>query len=98
MRPLVGSMSRLTIFMVVVLPQPDGPTSTQISPSGTSRVRSSTATLPLPKRFVRCSSRITSEREVSVAGCAGHRAELVGLVAVGDESRPAHLVGHARAH
>ena len=33
MRPDVGSMSRLTILSVVVLPQPDGPTSTQISPS-----------------------------------------------------------------
>ncbi len=36
MRPLVGSISRLTIFMLVVLPQPDGPTRTQISPAGTS--------------------------------------------------------------
>ena len=34
MRPLVGSIRRLIILMVVVLPQPDGPTSTQISPSG----------------------------------------------------------------
>ena len=42
-RPLVGSMSRLTIFMLVVFPQPEGPTSTQISPAGTVRVRSVTA-------------------------------------------------------
>ena len=41
-RPLVGSISRLTIFMVVVLPQPDGPTSTHSSPAGTSRLRAST--------------------------------------------------------
>ena len=34
-RPPVGSMSRLIIFIVVVLPQPDGPTRTQISPAGT---------------------------------------------------------------
>ena len=46
MRPAVGSISRLTIFIVVVLPHPDGPTSTQISPSGTSSERSSTATWP----------------------------------------------------
>jgi hypothetical protein len=32
--PLVGSISRLIIFIVVVLPQPEGPTSTTISPAG----------------------------------------------------------------
>ena len=34
---------RLTIRIAVVLPQPDGPTSTQISPAGTSSDRSRTA-------------------------------------------------------
>ncbi len=43
MTPLVGSMMRLTIFIVVVLPQPDGPTSTTISPCGTTRSSSRTA-------------------------------------------------------
>ena len=43
MRPLVGSMSRLTILRLVVLPQPDGPTSTQILPAGTVSDRSLTA-------------------------------------------------------
>jgi hypothetical protein len=42
-RPLVGSMSRLTIFSDVVLPQPEGPTKTQILPAGTVRDRSLTA-------------------------------------------------------
>ncbi len=42
-RPDVGSMIRLTIFMVVVLPHPEGPTRMTISPSGTSSVRLSTA-------------------------------------------------------
>ena len=37
------SIIRLTIRMAVVLPHPDGPTSTQISPAGTSSVRWSTA-------------------------------------------------------
>ena len=37
------SIRRLTIRIAVVLPQPDGPTSTQISPAGTSSERSSTA-------------------------------------------------------
>ena len=45
-RPLVGSISRLIIFSVVDLPQPDGPTSTTISPAGTSRSSSCTATVP----------------------------------------------------
>ncbi len=42
-RPPVGSIRRLIIFMVVVLPQPDGPTSTQISPALIVSDRSSTA-------------------------------------------------------
>src|SRR4051812_13890759 len=41
--PEVGSTSRLTIFSVVVLPQPDGPSNTQISPSATSKLMRSTA-------------------------------------------------------
>ena len=32
MRPVVGSISRLIIFSVVDLPQPDGPTRQTISP------------------------------------------------------------------
>ena len=41
--PEVGSMSRLTILSEVVLPQPEGPTSTQIFPAGTASERSLTA-------------------------------------------------------
>jgi len=37
--PSDGSMRRLTILMVVVLPHPEGPTRTQISPSGISNER-----------------------------------------------------------
>src|SRR5512133_1718998 len=58
MRPLLGSMSRFTIFKVVVFPQPDGPTRTEISPSGTSRVRSLTAMVPSGKRLETESRRI----------------------------------------
>jgi hypothetical protein len=47
-RPLVGSISRLIIFMVVVLPHPEGPTSITISPAGISRVTSSTAAWSCP--------------------------------------------------
>src|SRR5215210_8577433 len=42
-RPDVGSISRLTILSDVVLPQPEGPTSTQIFPAGISSERSFTA-------------------------------------------------------
>jgi hypothetical protein len=43
MSPDVMSIRRLTIFIAVVLPPPDGPTRTQISPAGIVNVRSSTA-------------------------------------------------------
>ena len=43
MRPDVGSIRRLTILSDVVLPQPEGPTSTQILPAGTVSDRSLTA-------------------------------------------------------
>ena len=56
--PRVGSMSRFTIFIVVVLPQPDGPTSVTSSPSATSKDRSSTAVVPSAYRLVTCSNRI----------------------------------------
>src|ERR1700694_1505033 len=41
--PLLGSTSRLTIFRLVVLPHPLGPTRTQMSPAGTRSDRSTTA-------------------------------------------------------
>ena len=43
---MLGSMIRLIIFIVVVLPQPDGPTSTDSSPGA--KVRSSSATPTVP--------------------------------------------------
>src|SRR3954451_6935739 len=68
MRPDVGSMRRLSIFNVVVLPQPDGPTSTHTSPSGISSESSRTATWPLGYCLLIASRRITAS-EVG-AGCA----------------------------
>ena len=41
--PEVGGIRRLIIFIVVVLPQPDGPSSTQTSPASTSMLTASTA-------------------------------------------------------
>ena len=47
MRPLVGSISRLIIRSVVVLPQPEGPIRAAVIPSGISMVTASTAGGPL---------------------------------------------------
>jgi hypothetical protein len=46
--PDVGSTSRLIILSVVVLPQPDGPTSATSSPAGMSSESASTAGRALP--------------------------------------------------
>ena len=52
-------MSRLIMRSVVDLPQPDGPMSTAISPSGTSRLRSPTAGAAWPGNTLpTCSSSI----------------------------------------
>src|SRR5262249_9480450 len=59
MRPLVGSISRLTMRSNVVLPQPDGPMSTVISPGGISSESSRTASVPPGNCLVTRSSRIT---------------------------------------
>ena len=59
-RPLVGSIIRLIMRSVVVLPQPLGPTSTMVWPAGTSRLSSSTATVPPGYRFVTFSKVITA--------------------------------------
>src|ERR1700712_3588257 len=60
MRPLVGSMSRLTIFSVVVLPHPDGPTRQTSSPRGTAREISFTATVPSANRLLTLSRAIAT--------------------------------------
>ena len=57
--PLVGSIIRLIIRSVVVLPQPDGPTITVILPVGTVRVRSTTAAVPSRKVLLTDSNLIT---------------------------------------
>ena len=65
-------MSRLISSMVVVLPQPDGPTSTTISPRGMSMLTWSTAGLAWPGyRFVNSTKRIIGSA-VAVLCCHGH--------------------------
>src|SRR6476659_2761595 len=105
-RPPDGSMRRLIIRRIVVLPQPDGPTRTQTSPSGTSRLRSSTATSPLAYCLRTDSSRITgvgryhralvprsSERRTT-----RERPELVGVVVVDPRPPARDLLVPERAH
>src|SRR5665648_420536 len=58
MRPPVGWIIRLIIRNDVVLPHPDGPTSTVIWPVGASKVNSSTALVPSGKCFDTASNRI----------------------------------------
>src|SRR5450755_1271037 len=57
-RPLVGSIMRLIMRRLVVLPQPEGPTKTVILPDGAVRLRSSTAIVPSGYCLVTDSNRI----------------------------------------
>src|SRR5215475_3122033 len=63
-RPEVGSVSRLIIRSVVVFPDPDGPTSTVISPEAASRLSPLTATVPSAYRLVTESKRIITAPHV----------------------------------
>src|SRR3954454_16356241 len=72
MSPEVMSISRLTIRIAVVLPQPDGPTSTQISPAGTSRLRSSTAGAGAPGY-----SLVTARNSMLAADCVSPKAPVL---------------------
>ena len=57
--PELGSIRRLIIRMVVVLPHPDGPTRMTVSPSPTSSEKLSTAAVAAPgKRLVTFRSEI----------------------------------------
>ena len=58
----------------VVLPQPDGPSSTSISPLATSRLRSSTA-ITSPKRLPTCSKRHRGRASFAAAADPGQIAD-----------------------
>src|SRR5215468_8317031 len=70
-RPVVGSIIRLTIRRLVVLPHPDGPTSTVICPDGATRSTPSTATVPSGNLFVTPSNRITTCLQSAETDTAG---------------------------
>src|SRR5580658_7125132 len=64
--PDVTSSRPATMRSAVVLPQPDGPTSTRISPSPTARSREFTATVPSANRLVTESSSIRDTLALSL--------------------------------
>src|ERR1700712_1341717 len=66
MSPSEISIIRLTIRMAVVLPQPEGPTRTQISPAGTSSESLSTA-MPSAPGYRLVTSRNSSEAASALA-------------------------------
>src|SRR5260221_4786388 len=99
-------MSRLIIRRIVVLPHPDGPTRTQTSPSGTSRLSSSTATSPPGYCLRTDSSRITEVGRYHrcLAPCragqrrSGEQREFVGVVVVDPRPSARDLRVPTRAH
>src|SRR3954453_6440809 len=104
MRPDVGSPNRLTIRIVVVLPHPDGPTKTAISPGGTSSESSSTATVPSGYRLATRSSRIigsvVSIADVSMSPDGHELARVDGdvdhVARWGQRARPPLVIGARR--
>src|SRR4051812_41787880 len=84
--PSVGSIIRLIMRRVVVLPQPEGPTRTVIERSGMSKDSWSTATVPSGYRLVTESIRIKTPNTLRVwqnLPVLGH-----GRRPLGAESRP----------
>ena len=74
MRPAESGMSRLTIFSVVVLPQPEGPSRMQVSPGSRCMLMWSAATtgpLAVSKTLVRLSSVIIAAGFLAAVGRAG---------------------------
>ncbi len=68
MSPPESSIRRLTSFSAVVLPPPEGPTSTQISPAGTVSERWSTAGSARPAYCFVASSKTSSAASVAIGG------------------------------
>src|SRR5215212_3040304 len=86
--PDVGGINRLIIFIVVVLPQPDGPSRTHTAPAGTSMSTLSTAVI-VPKTLLTRSSRI-----ISVPQTRGGQATLQPeQTHIGDDRQNTHRQG-----
>src|SRR5215213_4891259 len=89
-RPEVGSIIRLTIRNEVVLPQPDGPTSTVVAPLGAVRSRPSTATVPSAYALLTPSKRI-------IEGSQSHRGGRSPASPLGSSQTRSLLTGDAAA-
>src|ERR1700704_3807879 len=90
-------MRRLIIRIVVVLPHPEGPTSTQISPASTSRLNSCTAMVPLAYRLVTLSRRIMPVMTLaSPLDAAGQQCRPLVVVGLDQSQHRPHLVVVAR--
>src|SRR4029077_1788151 len=91
--PESNETSRFTIFSAVVLPPPDGPTSTQNVPAGISSESSSSAAASRPAyRFVTRSKTISAALLMSAPGCwrsqrAGCRTTAPGVRILADQRR-----------
>src|SRR5450432_1470382 len=81
MLPLVGCSSPATQRKVVVLPQPEGPNSTTISPAGTAKLTPSIAGLPIENCLRRS---VTSSVAVIMSRVRLSLAIAEGLVPIGD--------------
>jgi hypothetical protein len=91
MSPLVISIIRFTRRIAVVLPQPDGPTRTQISPEGTTRLRSVIAGSAASPKTLRTSR----NSRVAACGCDdGPSERAVVVVTRTDESQANRKLGN----
>src|SRR5262245_47672130 len=90
-RPVLGSISRLTILSVVDLPQPEGPTRQTISPRATSRSSSRTATVPsayvLPTPSSRIMASSVRSMDVTLLGAVSAASASAGTQLPADEPK-----------
>src|SRR5918993_228346 len=80
--PLVGRSNPASMLRVVVLPQPDGPSSTRSSPSRISRYRCFTATLPPSNCLLTSTKRICLFVALSADRAAGGAMRFVALISL----------------
>src|SRR4051812_17388259 len=92
--PAVGCSRPATQRSVVVLPQPDGPSSTTISPAATRKLTSSTAARPPANCFINRSTRSSADIRVPYLRPSPLLPVPVGLVPLVDPGRAKVVVLH----
>src|SRR5882757_1918501 len=93
-RPLLGGISPETMLSTVDLPQPDGPTMVTIAPSGTSKLKSETATtasrsrgrktMPISAKRILAGILVSILAGISAGGCG-----MVAVSGTGERGFPA---------